>query len=160
MCNREQDSGSPTLSRLSYGTDKASSLVVIRFLLSQHRNICLSGADNDEVLTSVVDLYQLLADTKHLGRGSPHRIATLKTIFRFVDRQHPAPAGTDLPHHTGCESGLHDSTAPRRWFGDGGSQGNVAAVGGGGGYEQGRTEGSATGKGGRVNTEQEGGGEP
>ncbi|KAF0289180.1 Armadillo repeat-containing protein 2 [Amphibalanus amphitrite] len=48
-----------------------------------------AGADNAEVLTSVVDLYQLLADTNHLGRGSQHRIATLKTIFRFVDRQHP-----------------------------------------------------------------------
>ena len=52
-------------------------------------SLCPAGASNDDVLTAVAELYQLLADTKHLGRGSQHRIATLKTIFRFVDRQHP-----------------------------------------------------------------------
>ncbi|XP_043215184.1 armadillo repeat-containing protein 2-like isoform X3 [Amphibalanus amphitrite] len=58
-------------------------------LLARLTEMADNGADNAEVLTSVVDLYQLLADTNHLGRGSQHRIATLKTIFRFVDRQHP-----------------------------------------------------------------------
>ncbi|XP_037082469.1 armadillo repeat-containing protein 2-like [Pollicipes pollicipes] len=57
-------------------------------LLARLTQMADDGADNEEVLTSVVDLYQLLAETKHLGRSSPHRIAALKTIFRFVDRQH------------------------------------------------------------------------